>query len=85
MLPCIGRAFALDDLVDGYVRLAAVHSSQGEAALLQLGLRVVPVLVKILKKLNLTDTKKIFSSHLIQYELLQPRKETYICKNLTVS
>ena len=43
-MPCISWALALDDLVERDVGLATVHSPQCEAALLQLGLRVIPVL-----------------------------------------
>ena len=46
VLPCVGWPLALDDLVDGDVGLPAVHGPEGEAALLQLGLGVVPVLDK---------------------------------------
>ncbi len=57
MLPCVCGALALDDLVDGDVGLAAVHGPQGEAALLQLGLRVIPVLVKQTTKYKLNRNR----------------------------
>ena len=42
----VGRAAALGHLVGRDVRLASVHLAQGQAALLQFGLGVVPLLVQ---------------------------------------
>merc|ERR1711884_594674 len=42
----VGWSLTLNDLVDRDVGLPAVHRPESETALLQLGLRVVPVLVE---------------------------------------
>mgnify|MGYP006975898459 CR=1 FL=1 len=60
ILPCICWTLALDDLVERDVGLAAVPSPQGEAALLHLGLRVVPVLDTT--TLNRNAQRKVFFS-----------------------
>ena len=58
-MPCISWALALDYLVERDVGLATVHSPQCEAALLQLGLRVIPVLGTE-KKFNRQAQRKVF-------------------------
>lgn len=42
----VGRSLAFDDFIDRNVRLSAVHGAKRQTALLQLALRVVPVLVQ---------------------------------------